>query len=125
MSKLPLVLAFLVITPPTVAQTKVLVAKDRVSIPAAEEYSGGLAYPTACDEQGRSYIKLVKSGPGIWPVPKLPTGTGSPRTAILVESNTRSGETPPSSAPRINRNPAVGGGSDECNRCRCQTAVSE
>jgi hypothetical protein len=65
MNKLPLVLAFLVITPPIVAQSKVLVARDRVSIPAADAYSGRIAYPTACDEQGRSYIKLVKSGPGM------------------------------------------------------------
>jgi len=47
------------------AQTKVLVAKSRVSVSVAGEYPGGIAYPTACDEQGRSYVKRIKGGPGM------------------------------------------------------------
>lgn len=49
---------------PFAAQTKILVAKSRVPI-VAGDYPGGLAFPTACDEQGRLYIKLIKAGPGM------------------------------------------------------------
>jgi hypothetical protein len=48
---------------PMAAQTKVLVAKSRMSSSVASD--GNFALPTACDEQGRSYVKLVKSGPGM------------------------------------------------------------
>jgi hypothetical protein len=48
-----------------VAQTKLLVAKSRVPVSVVGEYHGGIAFPTACDEQGRSYVKLVKTGPGM------------------------------------------------------------
>jgi hypothetical protein len=64
-NRLPLVLALLVIASPIAAQTKVLVAKERVPIIIDDEFTGGIAYPTACDEQGRSYIKLLKPGPGM------------------------------------------------------------
>src|SRR5262249_53969166 len=50
---------------PTAAQTKLLVAKDRVPIRIAGDYPGGIAYPTLCDEQGRSYVKLITEGPGM------------------------------------------------------------
>jgi len=43
---------------PMTAQTKVLVAKSRVSSSIASD--GNFALPTACDEQGRLYVKLVK-----------------------------------------------------------------
>jgi hypothetical protein len=47
------------------AQTKMLVAKSRVPVSVAGDYPGGLAYPTACDEQGRLYVKLIEAGPGM------------------------------------------------------------
>lgn len=48
---------------PGVAQTKVLVAKSRVPISVVGDYSpGNIALPTACDEQGRFYVKLIKPG---------------------------------------------------------------
>lgn len=42
------------------AQTKVLLAKSRVSTSVAA--GGSFALPTDCDEQGRLYVKLVKPG---------------------------------------------------------------
>jgi hypothetical protein len=50
---------------PMAAQTKVLVAKSRVPVSVPGDYHGGIAFPTACDEQGRLYVKLVKAGPGM------------------------------------------------------------
>jgi hypothetical protein len=50
---------------PIAAQTKILVAKNRVPVSVAGDYPGGLAFPTACDEQGRLYVKLIKAGPGM------------------------------------------------------------
>ena len=50
---------------PIAAQTQVLVAKSRVSVNVAGQYPGGLAYPTACDQQGRFYVKLLTAGPGM------------------------------------------------------------
>lgn len=47
------------------AQTAILVAKSRVPISVAGDYPGGIAFPTACDEQGRLYVKLIKGGPGM------------------------------------------------------------
>jgi len=47
------------------AQTKILVAKSRVPLKVADDYPGGMAYPTACDEQGRLYVKLIEGGPGM------------------------------------------------------------
>jgi hypothetical protein len=47
------------------AQTKVLVPKSRVPVSVVGEYHGGIAFPTACDEQGRLYVKLIKIGPGM------------------------------------------------------------
>jgi hypothetical protein len=48
---------------PMTAQIKVLVVKDRVS--SSVESNGSIALPAACDGQGRSYVKLIKSGPGM------------------------------------------------------------
>jgi hypothetical protein len=50
---------------PVAAQTKLLVEKSRVPVSVAGDYRGGLAYPTACDEHGRLYVKLVEAGPGM------------------------------------------------------------
>jgi hypothetical protein len=50
---------------PIAAQTKILVAKSRVPVSVAGDYHGGIAFPTACDEQGRLYVKLIKTGPGM------------------------------------------------------------
>jgi hypothetical protein len=71
MNKIRAVLTLLCVTAlPMAAQTnvaavKVLVAKSRVPVSVAGEYHGGIAFPTACDEQGRLYVKLVKVGPGM------------------------------------------------------------
>jgi hypothetical protein len=66
MNKILAVLALLCVTPlPMAAQTKILVAKSRVPVSVAGEYHGGIAFPTACDEQGRLYVKLGKIGPGM------------------------------------------------------------
>jgi len=45
---------------PMAAQTKVLVAKSRVSSSVTSD--GNFALPSACDEQGRLYVKLIKPG---------------------------------------------------------------
>jgi hypothetical protein len=66
MNQLVAVLALLYATSLLVAaQTKTLVAKTRVPISVTGDYPGGIAYPTACDEQGRSYVKLITEGPGM------------------------------------------------------------
>ena len=71
MNKIRAVLTLLCVTAlPMAAQTnvaavKVLVAKSRAPVSVAGEYHGGIAFPTACDEQGRLYVKLVKIGPGM------------------------------------------------------------
>ncbi len=66
MNKVLAVLALLCGTAlPIAAQTKILVARSRVRVSVAGEYPGGLAYPTASDEQGRLYVKLIAAGPGM------------------------------------------------------------
>ena len=50
---------------PIAAQNKILVAKSRVPVSVAGDYPKGLAYPTACDGQGRFYVKLIEAGPGM------------------------------------------------------------
>lgn len=68
MKKMILVILALVgLTPLSVAaQTKLLVAKSRVPITVVGDYSpGNIAVPTACDEQRRFYVKLIKPGPGM------------------------------------------------------------
>jgi hypothetical protein len=65
-SKIPAAFALLCLAAlPMAAQTKVLVAKSRVPVSVAGDYHGGIAFPTACDDEGRFYIKLVKAGPGM------------------------------------------------------------
>jgi hypothetical protein len=66
MNKMLAVLTLLCVTAlPIAAQTKVLVAKSRMPVSVAGKYHGGIAFPTACDEQGRLYVKLVQIGPGM------------------------------------------------------------
>jgi hypothetical protein len=66
MNKIPAVFALLCVTAlPMAARTKVLVPKSRVPVSVVGEYHGGIAFPTACDEQGRLYVKLTKIGPGM------------------------------------------------------------
>jgi hypothetical protein len=61
MNKLAVVLLFVCLTALAMAaQTKFLVAKSRVSTSVVA--GGSYALPTACDEQGRLYVKLVKPG---------------------------------------------------------------
>ncbi len=50
---------------PLAAQTKILVAKSRVPVSVAGDYPGGMAYPTACDEEGRLYVKLFEGNSGM------------------------------------------------------------
>jgi hypothetical protein len=38
---------------------------SRTPVSVVDEYHGGIAFPTVCDEQGRLYVKLVKIGPGM------------------------------------------------------------
>jgi hypothetical protein len=65
-STIPAVLALLFVAAlPMAAQTKVLVAKSRVPVSVAGDYPGGIAFPTFCDELGRSYVKRIKGGPGM------------------------------------------------------------
>jgi hypothetical protein len=66
MNKIPAAFALLCVTAvPIAAQTKILVAKSRVPVSIAGGDSGGIAFPTACDERGRSYVKRIKGGPGM------------------------------------------------------------
>jgi len=63
MNELVAVIAFFCVTTlPMAAQTKVLVAKGRVPSSVLFDDHRNFALPTACDEQGRSYVKLVKTG---------------------------------------------------------------
>jgi hypothetical protein len=39
--------------------------KEPSAVSVVGEYHGGIAFPTACDEQGRLYVKLIKIGPGM------------------------------------------------------------
>jgi len=65
MNKLAAIVFLCMTSLPLSAQTQVLVAKSRVSISIAADYPGGIAFPTACDQQGRYYVKLVRPGPGM------------------------------------------------------------
>ncbi len=64
MNKLAAVVLLCATALPTAAQTKVLVAKSRVPSVTFDGYRS-FALPTDCDEQGRSYVKLVKPVPGM------------------------------------------------------------
>ena len=64
MNKLALLALLCATVLPVTAQTKVLVAKNRVSSVAFDDFRS-FALPTACDDQGRSYVKLVKPAPGM------------------------------------------------------------
>jgi hypothetical protein len=52
-------------TLPIAAQTKLLMAKTRIPVRVVGDYPSGIAFPTACDVQGRLYVKLIKAGPGM------------------------------------------------------------
>jgi len=75
MSKLVAVALLCATTTTLPAQTKILAAKSRVPVSVAGDYRGGIAFPTACDEQGRSYVKLIEPGPGmVGPLFRLSSG---------------------------------------------------
>jgi hypothetical protein len=60
------------------------VAKSRVPVSVAGDYPGGIAFPTFCDELGRSYVKRIKGGPGmVGPLFRL-----SSRGAVEAEFDT-------------------------------------
>jgi hypothetical protein len=63
-NKLAAVALLCLTTLPITAQTKTLVAKSRVPSVTFDGFRS-FALPTACDEQGRSYVKLVKPIPGM------------------------------------------------------------
>jgi hypothetical protein len=65
MNKIPAFLVLLCVTVLLPAQTRLLVAKTRTPIAVVDDHRGGIALPTACDEQGRSYLKLIMAGPGM------------------------------------------------------------
>lgn len=65
MNKLAAVALLCASAMPLAAQTKVLVVKNRISSSVTFDDARNFALPTACDEQGRSYVKLVKPGPGM------------------------------------------------------------
>jgi len=67
MNKLAAVALLCATSLPVAAQTKVLVAKSRVPSVTFDDGSDhrSFALPTDCDEQGRSYVKLVKPVPGM------------------------------------------------------------
>jgi hypothetical protein len=66
MNKIPAVFTVLCVTAfLTAAQTRLLVAKSRTPVTVASDHRGGIALPTACDEQGRLYLKLIMTGPGM------------------------------------------------------------
>jgi hypothetical protein len=69
-NKLAAVLALVVTTLPTLAQTKLLGAKSRVHVTATGRYQG-IAFPTTCDEQGRLYVKFDMVGLGMAGSPLL------------------------------------------------------
>lgn len=69
MNKLAAVAVLCATALPMAAQTKVLVPKSRVPSVTFDGFRN-FALPTACDEEGRSYVKLVKPGPG-WDGPLL------------------------------------------------------
>jgi hypothetical protein len=64
MNKLAAVALLCATALPVAAQTKVLVAKSRVPSVTFDGFRS-FALPTDCDEQGRSYVKLVKPVPGM------------------------------------------------------------
>ena len=64
MNKLLLVLTFLATGSSTVAQNNLLLPVGRTPIVGADERADGLMHPTACDEQGRVYVKLLWGEPG-------------------------------------------------------------
>jgi hypothetical protein len=87
MNQLPLVVSLLLVASTVAAQTKVLVAVERIPIVGADERAFGIAFPTACDQQGRAYVKLAWSEPGnVEPLLRL-----SDKGAVEVQFDT-SGE---------------------------------
>lgn len=50
---------------PLAAQSRILVATSEIPIQISDDYPGGSAYPTFCDEQGRAYLKLITRAPGM------------------------------------------------------------
>jgi hypothetical protein len=66
MNKIPAVFTVLCATALLpAAQTRLLVAKSRTPVAVVGDHRGGIGLPTACDEQGRSYLKLIMGGPGM------------------------------------------------------------
>jgi hypothetical protein len=64
MNKLAAVALLCATALPITAQTKALEAKSRVSSVTFDDFRS-FALPTACDDQGRSYVKLVKPARGM------------------------------------------------------------
>jgi hypothetical protein len=65
MKALLVLLALLLTIQSSAAQPKILVATNRAPVAIAASYSGGLAYPTICDSEGRYYVKFLVPGTGM------------------------------------------------------------
>jgi len=63
MSRLGLFFTLLVVTASAVAQSSVLAPVSRTPIIGADGRAYGVMFPTACDEQGRAYVKLLWGEP--------------------------------------------------------------
>jgi len=65
MIKLPLAVALLVVSSSAAGQNNVLVPVERTPIVGADERSFSVMFPIACDEQGRTYVRLSRVEAGI------------------------------------------------------------
>lgn len=87
MNKLPLVVSLLLVASAAAAQSTVLAAVERIPIVGADERAFGIVFPTACDQQGRAFVKLSWGEPGnVEPLLRL-----SDKGAVEVQFDT-SGE---------------------------------
>ena len=64
MNKLLLVVGVLVVASQVGAQNNVLVRVERVNVVGADDLAFGIMFPTCCDQQGRTYVKLLSGEPG-------------------------------------------------------------
>jgi hypothetical protein len=87
MNRLPLVVSLLLVASAVAAQSNLLVAVEHIPIVGSDERAVGIVFPTACDQQGRAYVKLSWAEPGnVEPLLRL-----SDKGAVEVQFDT-SGE---------------------------------
>jgi hypothetical protein len=63
--KLPLVVSLVVVASAVAAQSNMLVAVERTPIIGADQRTIAVVFPTACDQQGRAYVRLSRAEVGI------------------------------------------------------------